>query len=229
MLTHFKNDQGEICDVYLNNVSYSPTFPQSIFSIKAATKVDAGEKSGASVLLRADDGVLISKDGSKFPIHCRGQLYFLKVFPGGIGNSTHNKSDFSTTTNAQNNEFVNFCSANTIHSSSLEEWHRILGHANQHDILKLEKLVSDMKITSKEKFDCETCTLGKQVVCRNKSADERSNVPLEFVHSDLAGPISPTAKDNFRYVMNFVDDFTGVCFVYFLRQKCCPCTPKIFV
>ena len=76
-----------------------------------------------------------------------------------------------------------------------------------------------MKITSKEKFDCETCTLGKQVVCRNKSADERSNVPLEFVHSDLAGPISPTAKDNFRYVMNFVDDFSGVCFVYFLREK----------
>ena len=27
------------------------------------------------------------------------------------------------------------------------------------------------------------------------------------------------AKGNFRYVINFVDDFTGTCFVYFLKQK----------
>ena len=76
-----------------------------------------------------------------------------------------------------------------------------------------------MKITHKEKFDCDPCVLGKQVVHRNREADERATVPLELVHSDLAGPIEPAAIDDLRYVMNFVDDFSGATFVYFLRQK----------
>ena len=229
VLTHFKNEQGEICEIYLDNCSYIPTFPQSIFSVKAATKDQNGADTGAFVMLKGTHGVLVSKDGTKFPIHCRGELYFLEVFPGDVTPSTSKKNEHSSkpissgVDNSHNNsgmeEFVNFCSSNTTRSSTLEDWHRILGHVNQHDILKLEKLVSDMKITSKDKFDCETCTLSKQIVSHNKNADERSTTPLEFVHSDLAGPIEPMAKDKFRYVMNFVDDFSGVCFVYFLREK----------
>ena len=229
VLTHFKNEQGEICEIYLDNCSYIPTFPQSIFSVKAATKDSHGHDTGAYVLLKGNYGELVSKDGTKFPIHCRGELYFLETFPGDVSVSTKKKNEHSSTPNSSSvddshnqtgmEEFVNFCSSNTTRSSTLEDWHRILGHVNQHDILKLEKLVSDMKITSKQKFDCETCTLGKQVVTHNRNADERSTTPLEFVHSDLAGPIEPMAKDKFRYVMNFVDDFSGVCFVYFLREK----------
>ena len=117
-------------------------------------------------------------------------------------------------------DVVNSCSlSKSVHSSSLEEWHKILGHVNKNDIIKLEELVSDMKITSKDKFNCDTCVLSKQVINRNREPDERATMPLEFVHSDLAGPIEPMAKENFRYVINFVDDFSGACFVYFLKQK----------
>jgi hypothetical protein len=35
----------------------------------------------------------------------------------------------------------------------------------------------------------------------------------------LAGPIEPTAKDGFKYALSFVDDFTGINMVYFLKQK----------
>ena len=101
----------------------------------------------------------------------------------------------------------------------MEEWHHILGHVNEKDIIKLEKAVDDMKISNKNNFSCDTCPLSKQVVHRNREPDERSNKPLQFIHSDLAGPITPLTKEGFRYVINFVDDFTGACFIYLLRDK----------
>ena len=42
---------------------------------------------------------------------------------------------------------------------------------------------------------------------------------MEYIHSDLAGPIDPVAKESFRYSMNFVDDYSGFIFIYFLKNK----------
>ena len=84
-----------------------------------------------------------------------------------------------------------------------------------------------MKISSKKDFSCDTCTLSKQVVYRNRQPDERATAALQFVHSDLAGPVEPMAKDGLRYVINFVDDFTGACFVYLLKQM--PDAAKVLV
>ena len=49
--------------------------------------------------------------------------------------------------------------------------------------------------------------------------DERATCPLELVHCDLAGPVDPTAKYGFRYALSFVDDYSGVNMVYFLKTK----------
>ena len=76
-----------------------------------------------------------------------------------------------------------------------------------------------MKITEKDNFECTTCILSKQTVSRNREADKRADAPLELVHTDLAGPIDPAAKDGFRYVINFVDDYSSAVFVYCLKQK----------
>ena len=54
---------------------------------------------------------------------------------------------------------------------------------------------------------------------RSRESDERATCPLELVHCDLAGPVDPTAKDGFRYALSFVDDYSGVNMVYFLKQK----------
>ena len=102
----------------------------------------------------------------------------------------------------------------------LKEWHKILGHTNKADVLKFEAVVDDMKITSKDDFERPSCIVSKQVVSCNRTSDERASAPMEFLHRDVAGPIEPTANDGFRYAINFVDDFTGACFVYFLKQKC---------
>ena len=111
------------------------------------------------------------------------------------------------------------CSSKTVCSYSLQTWHQILGHCNQRDVLKLENVVSGMKITDKNNFTCETCILGKQINIRNKEPDVRANSPFELIHIDLAGPIDPVAKDGFRYCMIFADDYSGCLFTYFLRSK----------
>ena len=40
-----------------------------------------------------------------------------------------------------------------------------------------------------------------------------------MVHTDLAGPINPVSKEGFKYCIAFTDDYSGVVFVYFLRNK----------
>ena len=54
---------------------------------------------------------------------------------------------------------------------------------------------------------------------RNRNPDIRSKIPLELVHTDLAGPIDPMSKEGFRYSIAFTDDYSGVVFVYFLKNK----------
>ena len=41
----------------------------------------------------------------------------------------------------------------------------------------------------------------------------------EFVQCDLAGPISPEARDGFKYVLSFVDDYTSIIMADFLKRK----------
>ena len=198
ILINIRTDSGHLADVYLEKTLYIPSYPVDIFSVKAVTR------NGGSVLLKSDDG-LLTKDGTNFPIRTQdGELYYLDLY----------------NSNAVVNDVVNSCKPSAIRTSSLEEWHRILGHVNKKDILKLEQVVEDMKITSKkDDFSCDTCTLSKQSVYRSRQPDERATAPLQFIHSDIAGPITPVAKDGLRYVINFVDDYTGASFVYFLKNK----------
>ena len=45
------------------------------------------------------------------------------------------------------------------------------------------------------------------------------NNPLEVIYSDLAGPCDPIGKDAFKYVINFIDEYSGCTFCYCLKQK----------
>ena len=104
-------------------------------------------------------------------------------------------------------------------SENLQTWHRILGRCNTTDIKKLEKVVDGMKINDKGDFDCETCILSKQTNTHNREPDVRATKAFELVHTDLAGPINPVAKDGFKYAIIFVDDYSGCTFTYFLKEK----------
>ena len=54
---------------------------------------------------------------------------------------------------------------------------------------------------------------------RNKTLDCKATNILALVHSNLAGPIQPLAKDGYKYVINFIDDYSGFTMLYFLKHK----------
>ena len=152
--------------------------------------VNAAVEEGGSISLDKQNKRFKSSDGATFNIEQVGRLYYLN----SISSSKNN-------------------------ASTLLEWHRILGHCNFSDIKKLESVVDGMKITSHEEKECKTCTAGKMSQTRNRNPDTRAKAPLELVHTDLAGPITPVGKDGFIYAMSFVDDYSGVIMIYFLKNK----------
>ena len=96
--------------------------------------------------------------------------------------------------------------------------HKILGHCNKSDIKKWPKLVKGMKIkpTPNYALNCDICIQGKMSNDGNKTLDLKATKSL---HSDLAGPIQPLAKDGYEYVLNFIDDNSGLTMLYFLKHK----------
>ena len=178
----------------LKKALHIPTFPTDIFSVSSAVEDDA------AVVFRKEESELILKNGTRFEVKKRNKLFFLenveisKVNAVGIPKVPTRKADMYL-------------------------WHRILGHCNSDDVKKLEGIVDGMKILPSEKVQCETCILGKQTQNRNREPDERAKKCMELVHTDLAGPINPTAKDGFRYAISFVDDYSSATFIYFLKRK----------
>ena len=52
-----------------------------------------------------------------------------------------------------------------------------------------------------------------------KSKDYNSNEVLELVHTDLCGPIEIQSYKGNKYIMLFVDDYSRMMTVMFLKQK----------
>ena len=104
---------------------------------------------------------------------------------------------------------------------TLKEWHEILGHCNFDSLRKLEKDIPELCISGdKQNFDCEVCFQTKLSNCMNhKVAENKCTRVLERVNCDLAGPVKPAALEGYNYAINFVDAYSGLTAVYFLRSK----------
>ncbi len=76
-----------------------------------------------------------------------------------------------------------------------------------------------MNRTEKKNFDCETCTLSKQTNVRNRDPDVIAEEPFQLVHTDLAGPIDPIAKDGFRYAIIFTVIILDACLPILLKKN----------
>ena len=151
--------------------------------------VQSAINKGSAINLAPNSAEPSAPDGKKFALKKHGKLYYL-------------------------NSAISSSGAHTA-----ETWHRILGHCNLNDVFKLEGVVEGMKITSKGKPECGTCVQGKMSQYQNREPDRRAAAPLQLVHSDLAGPITPVSREGHKYAMVFVDDFSGVFGVYFLKNK----------
>ncbi|KAJ1524577.1 hypothetical protein ONE63_011063 [Megalurothrips usitatus] len=101
------------------------------------------------------------------------------------------------------------------------EWHSKLGHLNFQDLMKIPKLcdgVSDDIEKCNEEF-CEPCIRGKLIRKPFNTERARAKRPLEIVHTDICGKISPATPDGEEYIMTCLDDCTHFLKVYLLRTK----------
>ena len=111
-----------------------------------------------------------------------------------------------------------------IKGSEQNLWHRRLNHVSMHSLQKMTKnnLVNGLNCDVEIKSDdiCEDCCQGKNHRTPfPKHVKGNPRKPLELIHSDLCGKISPPTKGGAAYFVTFIDDATKFCWVYCLKSK----------
>lgn len=97
--------------------------------------------------------------------------------------------------------------------------HRRLGHLN---FRSLKRMVSQKLLVtglSGQPAFCEACVMGKMKKLPFSSGRSRATRPLEIVHSDVGGPVTPQSRDGFKYWITFIDDHTSHVWVYYMKKK----------
>ena len=66
---------------------------------------------------------------------------------------------------------------------------------------------------------CGPCQHGKQTRTSHKTKEFSTSKPLEIIHADLCGPTRTPALQGERYFALFVDDYTRMMWIYFIKYK----------
>jgi transposase InsO family protein len=61
--------------------------------------------------------------------------------------------------------------------------------------------------------------LGKNIKKSFPSSNNRAQGILDLVHSDLRGPMSSPSLSGSLYYFIFIDDYSIICWIYFLKAK----------
>lgn len=101
-------------------------------------------------------------------------------------------------------------------------WHKRPFHVNFVSIEKVSKMKSVRgmpNIMKPEKAMCKECQLGKLTRSSFSSKSYSSKNVLDLVHTDLCGPMRTKSFYGDQYFMLFVDDFSKIMWVVFLKEK----------
>ena len=126
-----------------------------------------------------------------------GNLYSLSLHDGPLCNSS----------------FVNSivgCKRARMNLSSSMLWHERLDHISRQT---LERLVRDGVLSNLDFLDFET-----YVVCLKEKID-RCGSTLDLIHTDICGPLTPTALGGYKYFITFIDDFSRYGYAELIHEK----------
>lgn len=105
---------------------------------------------------------------------------------------------------------------------AMELWHRRFGHVSNSrlQLMHSKEMVNGLPKFPVNKEVCGACKIGKQTRdAFPKESQTKTKEKLEIVHTDVCGPMQTDSLDGSRYFLLFVDDFTRMSWVYFLKQK----------
>lgn len=100
-------------------------------------------------------------------------------------------------------------------------WHSALGHLAPSTIQKARDLYTNASIIPPipDNFHCHECSLAKSTHHTPTSSYSKAERKLELIHSDLCGPFQVHSYGRSLYYISFIDDFTRVTWVRFLKYK----------
>ncbi|GAU33542.1 hypothetical protein TSUD_143350 [Trifolium subterraneum] len=107
-----------------------------------------------------------------------------------------------------------------VDDSSL--WHRRLGHFSYSTLKQMSShdLVENLPIIDDVVDMCDVCQFGKQSrLPFPVESTWRASEKLQLIHTDVCGPMPTTSLNGNKYFLLFIDDFTRMCWVFFLRQE----------
>ena len=101
-------------------------------------------------------------------------------------------------------------------------WHKRYGHFNYRSLKLMHdtNMVEGIPEIYVNVQICGSCELGKQH--RQpfpQGMVRRATHKLELIHSDICGPMSTASLNNNLYFILFIDDFSRMTWVYFLKNK----------
>ncbi|KAL0441843.1 UNVERIFIED_CONTAM: Retrovirus-related Pol polyprotein from transposon TNT 1-94 [Sesamum radiatum] len=101
-------------------------------------------------------------------------------------------------------------------------WHRRLGHFNFQGlkILHQKKMMTDLPQIQAIEGACEACLQGNKHKKPFPSGTSwRAKAVLELIHTDVCGPMRTPSHEQNRYFILFIDDYSRMTWVYFMREK----------
>ncbi|CAO2199473.1 unnamed protein product [Urochloa humidicola] len=99
-------------------------------------------------------------------------------------------------------------------------WHGRFGHLSFDALGRLSKMVTGLPEIKHAGELCDSCLAGKQRrLPFPKAARYRAADPLELVHGDLCGPITPATHGGRRYFLLLVDDCSRFMWLQLLSNK----------
>nr|GEZ61900.1 retrovirus-related Pol polyprotein from transposon TNT 1-94 [Tanacetum cinerariifolium] len=101
-------------------------------------------------------------------------------------------------------------------------WHMRYGHLNFGDLklLSSKGMMKGLDHIDHPNQVCKGCLFGKHARSSFlKESTSRAKEPLQLIHTDLCGPITPPSHGKNLYFILFIDDYSRKTWVYFLKEK----------
>lgn len=106
-------------------------------------------------------------------------------------------------------------------TNTTEVWHKRLGHCHIQRMIgmKRKEMIRDLPILAEKLPNCNACQFGKQTRLPFLKSTWRASQKLQLIHTDLCGPQRTLSLQGSLYFILFIDDFTRMCWIFFLKCK----------
>ncbi|KAL0536937.1 hypothetical protein IC582_025900 [Cucumis melo] len=104
-------------------------------------------------------------------------------------------------------------------NNTLFQWPLRLGHASSNKLCSLTSTGLLNNVSQFSTFDCLHCKIAKQPALSFPTSPSLCDKPFGLIHSDIWGPAPCPTVNGYRYFVLFIDDYSRVTWIYFLRNR----------